>query len=67
VLFSGPLQFYYQAFGAPDLTGAIQMGCGSRIATNMWMIVTGTAGRPARQREFLLLDRHGRMLLWKAQ
>ncbi len=67
VLFSGPLEFYYQAFRPPDLTSAIQMGCGSRIATGMWMIVTGTAGRPAKQREFLLLDRHGRMLLWKAQ
>lgn len=53
--------------GRPDLTTAIEMGCGSRIARDSWMIVTGTVNRPAKQREFLLLDRHGRMLLWRAQ
>jgi hypothetical protein len=67
VLFSGPLESYDQAFGPPDLATAIQVGCGSRIASDTWMIVTGAVGQPARQREFLLLDRHGRMLLWKAQ
>ncbi len=67
VLFSGPLDSYYQAFGPPDLTTAIERGCGSRIARDSWMIVTGTVNRPAKQREFLLLDRHGRMLLWRAQ
>jgi hypothetical protein len=67
VLYSGPLASYHQAFGPPDMSPAIGAGGGSRTAQETWMIVTGSTKNPALQGEFLLLTRHGHVLVWNAQ
>lgn len=67
VLYSGPLESYHQAFGPPDMASTILSGCGSQVAGDTWMIVTGKKNLPGLQGEFLMLDRRGHMLLWNAQ
>jgi hypothetical protein len=67
VLYSGPLLGYHQAYGAPDMSHTILTGCGSRIAYDTWLIVTGKASDPGLQGEFLLLDRGDHVLVWNAQ
>jgi hypothetical protein len=67
VLYSGPLESYDQAFRPLDLSQTILAGCGDRTARGTWMIVTGQVYKPARQGEYLLIDRHGHVLLWIAQ
>ena len=67
VLYSGPLESYHQAFGAPDMIHLIVTGCGRRVARDTWMIVEGQVNEPALQGEYLLLTRRGHVLLWNSQ
>jgi len=67
VLYSGRLESYHHAFGPPDESHSILAGCGGRTAASAWVIVTGQKNLPARQNEFILIDRGGHLLLWYAE
>jgi hypothetical protein len=67
ILYSGPLESYHSSQGPPDFTRLISVGCGTRLARDTWMIVDGPRTSPALQSEWLLLTRHGHMLLYYAQ
>jgi hypothetical protein len=64
VLYSGPLESSAAQLVTPGLGRAVRIDCGSRTASETWLIVTGTAGKPATQNDYLLLDRQGRLLVW---
>jgi hypothetical protein len=49
VLYSGPSLAYHQAFAAPDMSHTVLTSCGSPIAHDTWLIVTGKASEPGLQ------------------
>jgi hypothetical protein len=65
VLYSGPLRSYHSA-GPPGLAGVVAAGCGSRVVTDTWVIVSGRAANPARAAETFFLKRRGHVLLYNA-
>jgi hypothetical protein len=65
VLYSGPLRSYHQATGPPDLARLVATGCGSRLARDTWVIVSGHPARPALAATFFL-NRRGHVLLYNA-
>jgi hypothetical protein len=64
VLYSGPLESRTAQLVTPGLGRAVRIDCGSQTASRTWLMVTGTAGKPATQNDYLLLDRQGRVLVW---
>jgi hypothetical protein len=66
VLYAGRLESHGAGLRAAGLAGVVRAGCGHRTAADTWLIVTGQASKPGLQREFLLLDRRGHVLVWNA-
>jgi hypothetical protein len=60
VLYSGPLT---STSSVASLARAVHASCGNLIAADTWLIVTGR-GDPARQSQYLFLDRAGHVLVW---
>lgn len=66
VLYAGPLESRSGQARSADLAAIVRAGCGHRTAADTWLIITGQASRPGLQRDFLLLDRRGHVLVWHA-
>lgn len=73
VVYSGPLISADGRAGdgrpaarAVALSRAISSSCGSRTARDTWLVITAAPRRPGGQSEFLLVDRHGHLLVWDA-
>ncbi len=66
VIYSGPLRSYHPARGSWSLASVVASGCGSRIARDTWLIISGHPASPSRAAETLFLNRHGRVLLYNA-
>jgi DNA-directed RNA polymerase specialized sigma24 family protein len=66
VIYSGPLRSYHPAKGSWSLASVVATGCGSRIARDTWLIISGHPASPSRAAGTLFLNRHGRVLLYNA-
>jgi hypothetical protein len=65
VLYSGPLRAYHPADGPPSLADTVAADCGSRIARDTWVVISGHPASPASAETFFL-KRGGRVLLYSA-
>jgi hypothetical protein len=66
VIYSGPLRSYPSVHGPPGLARVAEVGCGSRVAMNTWVIVSGRPANPATEAETFFVNRRGHVLLYKA-
>jgi hypothetical protein len=66
VLYSGPLRAYRPGNGPPSPASVVAADCGSQVALDTWVIVSGGQARPSRAAETLFLKRSGRVLLYSA-
>jgi len=67
VLYSGPLESPRTAPESAELSRAVRISCGSRTATDTWLVMTGSRGKVGHPSEYLLLDRRGHLLVWNAE
>jgi len=65
VIYSGPLRSYARVHGPPALAQVVQVGCGSRVAMDTWVIVSGRPASPATEAETFFVNRRGHVLLYK--
>jgi len=66
VIYSGPLRSYHRAHGPPGPAGVVAVSCGSRVAMDTWVIVSGLPSGPAAEAETFFLNRRGHVLLYNA-
>jgi hypothetical protein len=67
VIYSGPLRSYQKRVDArPGRPGEPAFSCGSRVATDTWVIVSGRPASPATEAETYFLNRRGHVLLYRA-
>ncbi len=66
VIYSGPLRSYPRVHGPPGPARVVEAGCGSRVAMDTWVIVSGQPASPATEAETFFVKRRGHVLLYKA-
>jgi hypothetical protein len=66
VIYSGPLRSYPRVHGPPGPARVVEAGCGSRVAMDTWVIVSGQPASSATEAETFFVNRRGHVLLYKA-
>ncbi len=67
VIYSGPLRSYQKAHAPPGQKVQVaDISCGSRVAMDTWVIVSGRPASPAAEAETFFLNRRGHVLLYRA-
>ena len=66
VIYSGPLRSYQKAHAPPGRARVADFSCGSRVAMDTWVVVSGRPASPATEAETFFLNRRGHVLLYRA-